>query len=290
MKSRNSLEHLLVPVDFSDVTRELVNAAANIANYYGSRITLLHVIEESIVLHVAGGYDVTGLIKNLESKARKSLEEIRDAMERKGIEVKIYPEMPIGNPGVVIADVAVEIGASEILIATKGLGLSRIIPAGTTLKEAVKLTRVPIIRIKAFKENGQARVVAGMPMFRKVLLGVDRNVSRDMVDYAFSLASKDEGKVVAVHVIEPPAVEPSYEIKNILKYCEKLSSEAGVELEAVIARGKPDKLLREILDQMGATSIIVGRTVERRISELILGSTLDRLIGIIDKPLIVYPL
>ncbi|MCE4603399.1 MAG: universal stress protein [Aeropyrum sp.] len=284
------LKHLLLPLDLSDVAEPLVKVVGEIAKQYGSRVTLLHVIEESIVFHVAGGYDVTGLIKTLEERARRKLEEFNTQLSDMGVDAEVYHDIPVGSPGAVISKIAVEISASEIVMATKGIGISRILPVGSTFKETVKLAHSPVLRFKVYKDEGRVKLVSNIPLFKRLLLCVDRNVSKDMINYAFSAASRDDGKIILLHVIEPPQTEPEYEIRNAIKYGEKLSRDSGVDMEVIMARGSAEKLIREVSEQMDVSSLIMGRTVEKKISELILGSTLDRLIIVSPKPIVIYPL
>ncbi|BAA79051.2 ATP-dependent universal stress protein [Aeropyrum pernix K1] len=284
------LEHILLPLDLSEVSKPLAISVAELASRHKSRVTLLHVIEEAMVIHVAAGYDVSSLIRSIEKNAREKLDKIKKLMMEKGANVVVYEDIPVGNPGTVISEVAEEVGATEIVMGSKGLGIFRILPLGSTVRETVKISRKPVIRLKTYKENGHVKVAYSPMLFRKILVGADRNTSKSMIDYAVNAASTDDGKVILAHIIEPPLEEPSYEVKNVFKYGEKAGEERGVEVEIVVARGRPDKMLTAIASQMDASSVLVGRTVERRLSELILGSTLDRLMTLCELPLIVYPL
>ncbi|WP_062662058.1 universal stress protein [Aeropyrum camini] len=210
------LEHILLPLDLSEVSKPLALSVAELASRYKSRVTLLHVIEEAMVIHVAGGYDVASLIRSIENNARKRMEEIRKLMEEKGVSVVVHEDVPMGNPGAIISEVAEEVGATEIVMGSKGLGIFRILPLGSTVRETIKISRKPVLRLKTYKEDGQVKVAYNTRLFRKILLGVDRNTSKSMIDYAVNAASIDDGKVVLAHVIEPPLEEPAYEVKTSL--------------------------------------------------------------------------
>ena len=286
---RRPLSHVLVPVDLSAVSKPLALTAGRIARRFEAEVTLLHVIEEGLVIHVAGGYDVESLIRSLEERARRLLGELRGELEALGVKVRVYDDIPVGDPGAVIPEVAEEVGASEIFMASKGAGLERIIPIGSTLKAAVGLTRVPIVRFKvSLGEGGQPEIVAPDDPFEFILVGVDENASKEMIEYSVALAARSGGRLMFLHVAEEG--EPSQYVRNALRLAEKKASEEGVRFESLILSGSPAKVIAQVSEQLPVTSVLVGRTVEKGLVEYILGSTLDRLLKTVRKPLIIYPL
>ncbi len=286
---KRPLSHILVPVDLSAVSKPLALASGRIAKHYDAEITLLHVIEEGIVIHVAGGYNVESLIRSLEERARRLLGELRSELESIGVKVRVYDEVPVGDPGAVIPEVAASIGASEIFVASKGSGLERIIPIGSTLKAIVGLTRVPVVRFKlGLTEGGEPEVLTGDDPFEFILVGVDENASKEMIEYSVALAARSGGRLMFLHVAEQD--EPSQYVKNALRLAEKKASEEGIRFETMILTGPPAKVIAQVSEQLPVTSLLVGRTVQKSLIEYILGSALDRLLKTVKKPLIVYPL
>jgi len=283
------LTHILVPVDLSAVSRPLALTSGRIAKRYDAEVTLLHVIEEGIVIHVAGGYDVESLVRSLEERARRLLGELRSELEAMGVKVRVYDDIPVGDPGAVIPEVASEVGASEIFMASKGAGLERIIPIGSTLKAAVGLTRVPIVRFKVvLGEGGQPEILAGDDPFEYILVGLDENASKEMIEYSVALAARSGGRILFLHVAEQE--EPTQHVKNALRLAEKKASDEGVRFETMILTGPPAKVIAQVSEQLPVTSVLVGRTVQKSLIEYIVGSTLDRLLKTVRKPLIIYPL
>lgn len=284
------MSHILVPVDLSRVSDLLVEASGRIAKRYRSRVTLFHAIEEGLVVHVASGYDVEGLRRYLEERARRRLEEYRRRLDSMGVDVDVYDDIPVGDPGVLISDVAGEVGASEVLMASKGSGLERIIPIGSTLKVAVGLSRVPVVRFKVVSGDGEAALETGdSDPFRFILVGVDENASKGMIEYAVSLAARSGGRLMFLHVVEYGREEPSPHVKNALRLAEKKASEEDVRYETMILSGPPHKVIFQVSEQLQVTSVLVGRTVQKSLVEYLFGSTLDRLLKVVRKPLIIYP-
>ena len=282
------LSKTLLPVDLSPASDALVNYIKS-WKPFNPEIVLMHVIEESIVVHAGGGYDVTGLISWLTEKAQAKLREYREALEAAEIRVDVYHDIPVADPGSMIPEVAKRVKASEIVIASKGWGLSRVIPLGSTVNIVVKLSSVPVIRFKVVKEGDKARVLAKENPFSKVLVGVDVNASKDMIEYSVRLAAKADGKLIYAHVVEHGETPPP-QVKNAFRFAEKMTAALGVDSDFVVVSGTPSKVLLQLSAHLDATSILLGRTVTRSLEELILGSTLDKLLKVAPQPVIVYPL
>ena len=290
MGGSEPLSKVLIPVDLSVASEALIRYVASIRKPRFD-VVLFHAIEESIVLHAGGGYDVTGLIKWLEEKARTKMDEFKSALESAGFRAEIYPDMPVADPGGVIPEVAASINATEIFIASKGMGLARVIPLGSTVNAVVKLSRVPVVRFKVLhdKKKNETTILGGSEPFTKILVGVDSNASKEMIEYSIRLASRAGGKVIYAHVIEH-GESPPPQVKNSFRLAEKLSSTLGVDSDFIVVSGHPPKVILQLASHLEATSILVGRTVTRTLEEIILGSTLDKLLKVSQLPLIVYPL
>ncbi|MEB3860630.1 MAG: universal stress protein [Desulfurococcales archaeon] len=288
MVHQDPLTRILLPLDFSRVSEPLLDFATKLAIKYSSELLLVHVIEESIVEHVAAGYDVTGFVEELEEKARAKLEQYADKARSQGARARVYENMVVGDPAAVIANIASEEGASEILTASKGWGIRRLIPLGSTVRLLAALSPVPLIRLKAVKEGEEVKVL-GSPeeVFSHILVAVDTTVTSATVEYAASLAAKTRARITVVHVIENRG--EADDLKFVDEVVSEISSR-GIEVSRVIVSGKPYKRIIEVSSQLEASSILVERRVMSHVlRELLLGSTLVNLLNKASKPVIVVP-
>ena len=287
---REPLSNIFLPLDFSEASDLMVKYVSSLAKKYRSRVTLFHAIEEWMVIHVAGGYDVTGLIRDLEARSRDMLEKAKAELERNGVNADIYSDVPVADPGIAIVDAAKDSYASEIFVASKGHGLHRIIPLGSTVSIVVKLSSVPVVRFKVVKgEDGKPKIHGPPDPFKRVMVCVDRNATRDMMRYSIALALKSGGRLYFLHVIEGGR-EPEGKVKALLKTASSMAEEAGVDNEVIVVTGSPYKSILQLAIQLDITSILMGRTVSRSFNEYIMGSTLDRVLAFSSQPVIVYPL
>ncbi len=280
------LTRILVPLDLSKVSEVLVDFSSRLAMKYDSEILLMHVIEESVVEHVAAGYDVSGWVKELEQKAREKLSKYAEAVREKGVRVRIYGEIPVGDPAAVIAHIADEENVSEILVASKGWGIKRIIPVGSTARLLAGISPVPLLRLKAVRKDGRIEVL-GDPdtLFSNILLAVDRDYSDNVVEYVGKVASRSGGTVTVLHV-----VEGDYDIGFIDSIVEMLKA-MGVGVGRMVLSGKPYKRIIEVSSHIDASLVVIERKVEDHpvLREILFGSVMSNLLGKLEKPLCIIP-
>lgn len=278
------LTRILVPVDFSPVTKPLVDLAASISSQYSSEIVLMHVIEESIVDHVSAGYNVTLLVENLVEESKRKLEELSTyALEKGAARVSVYREIPIADPAPAIAGVASEIRASEVLVASKGWGLSRLFSLGSTGRLVVKLSPVPVIFVKAIKENDSVRLLLrDGKLFGTLLYAIKHDYTTPSLEYLMKLASLTKSRVTIVHIPESGTTEFLSDIERRLSY-------SAIEVEVVEVRGRAHDAIIRYARAIGANAIYLERRVHQGPRSIFLGSVLDRVLNAAEVPVIVHP-
>jgi nucleotide-binding universal stress UspA family protein len=144
---------------------------------------------------------------------------------------------------------------------------------------------------------------AGMKTF---LVPVDFSaVSKEIVDTAVTFAHSFSGKVVLLHVIQPPIITSEYAlpveaVQEAIIASEKDASDkltaysaqfqaAGVGLEAIVRHGPPVHAILEEAQKVDADFIIMGSHGHGKIYDLLVGSTASGVIkearcGVIIMP------
>jgi len=290
VKPERPFERILVPVDLSPVSDELVRVAGEIALKYGSEVILLHVIEEYIVDHVAAGFDPNKIISKLEEVARKKLSEYVEMLSEAGVAARMYDDIPVGVPSSVIAYVAKKEMVSEIVMTHKGRGYNRYLAIGGTTRGVIKLADQPVLVYKVIKEGDRFRLLGSSEFARRIVFGVDEMVNDEMIDYLVRLAqiSKTE-TIYVVHVMELDIDEEKAR-SLVERVASKIRDNVEAEVYSIILTGKPGRVIARFAKEPDATSIMVGRTVRKTLIERILGSTLDRILVEATIPVLVYPL
>ncbi len=142
------LQRILVPLDFSQFSLHALSQALAVAEQFGARIILLHVVEPAVYPenHMAGAVPLDQGNQVLLEAARERLEEIR----RQHIGSKIPTEalVRIGHPYSEIPDTAKAMGADLIVIATHGYtGLKHVL-LGSVAERVVRHASCPVLTVR----------------------------------------------------------------------------------------------------------------------------------------------
>jgi len=121
-------ETVLLAIDHSSQTTETVAVGLQLARQHGSRVVLLSVVEEEGTMH--DPVAVTEL-----------LEQARSRFEQAGLPCDVFERQ--GKPAFVIGDVADEINADVIVIATRGITLEE--DQHSTAARVIQLAPCPIL-------------------------------------------------------------------------------------------------------------------------------------------------
>jgi len=280
------LTRILVPVDFSPVSEPLVRLAAVVASKYSSELVLLHVIEEGVVEHVSAGYNVNLVIEEMVEEARRKLERLADSARDAGApRVSVFGEVPVADPAPAIAGVASKIRASEVFVASRGWGLSRLFSLGSTSRLVVKLSPVPVLFLKAVRDDGRVRLLTRGDVFGgTILYAVKSGYTREAVEYLIKLASLTRSRLVLISV-----EENGVKAEDVVGELARRISYNGVEVEAVASKGKVHEAILKYARAVEANLIYLERRIHSGIRGLILGSTLDRILNSSELPVLVHP-
>lgn len=137
------IHHILVPVDFSEGTRQALEYSAGLGRMFSSRITLLHVMEpltpppDGLVLSFEA-YD-----HSLAEAARKSL----GAMAAE-LDPEANIEMTSGNPWACIVERAQQGGIDLIVMPTHGRTALKHLLMGSVAERVVQHAPCPVLVVR----------------------------------------------------------------------------------------------------------------------------------------------
>lgn len=149
-----TIRTILVPVDFSKASKAALATARSLAELWGGRLHLLHLVEPMIVPGPYGmlpaGQPIT---LDYEALAQRASEQLADLM--KGVPEDSYElHVRVGSARVDIVDVAQRLPADLIVQASRGLtGLPRLL-LGSTAEHVLRTAPCPVLTVKA-PEGGE---------------------------------------------------------------------------------------------------------------------------------------
>jgi universal stress protein A len=141
------IRHILAPTDFSDYSKQALSDALELAQTFGAKLSLLHVVEPSPYLGEftppTMGAD---LLSDLERQASAALAQLLpDAQEAK---VEVTRAVAIGSPSQTIVETAEAEHVDLIVMATHGrTGLSHLL-IGSVAERVVRTAPCPVLTIR----------------------------------------------------------------------------------------------------------------------------------------------
>ena len=140
-----SFRNIVVPVDFSDFSREALDYAKNLAREFGSTLLLLHSVylQYYVTNDEYARYDFPLVMEGLEKFAQEQMRELVRNTARDGIKVESMLE--VGHAGEQICDRAKDRNADLIVTATHGrTGLKHAL-IGSTAEFVVRHASCPVL-------------------------------------------------------------------------------------------------------------------------------------------------
>ena len=141
------ISHILVPTDFSPFSDLALEHAASLAEKFGAKITILHVITlaEVNALNSQPGNPCENIVLKIQNNMREEFE--KNAGNYSIVEEPVL-EVAVGEPAEEIAKFAEENGVNLIVMGTHGrTGLASIFLGSVTIG-VIKKTCLPIMVVK----------------------------------------------------------------------------------------------------------------------------------------------
>jgi nucleotide-binding universal stress UspA family protein len=142
------INQILAPTDFSESSKQAVQCAYELAQTFGAKLQLLHVVELLVypVEMFLVSEDGTTLMDDLERQARLDLAELVPKSQDGTVEVLC--RAVVGTPHLKIAKVAAAEKVDLIVMSTHGrTGLSHLV-MGSVAERVVRMAPCPVLSIR----------------------------------------------------------------------------------------------------------------------------------------------
>ncbi len=142
-------QHILVPIDFSDVSEHALAVAVELASSLQASIHILHVYEIPVY---SFSFPDSSYIASPEAAAKLSelaqqnLDKVTSHYVEHGIPIQSMLRQ--GSPHEEIVSVATEIGADAIVLGTHGRGLLAHAILGSVTERVIRTSPVPVMTVR----------------------------------------------------------------------------------------------------------------------------------------------
>ncbi len=148
------IRHILAPTDFSESSIQALEYAMGLAQVYGAKLTLLHVVElPSYLIDGHAPAQMSAALHNeMQRQAQREL--ARLLPETQGAQVAIARQAVVGVPYQKILETATAEKIDCIVMATHGrAGLSHML-MGSVAERVVRMALCPVFALRPTTERG----------------------------------------------------------------------------------------------------------------------------------------
>jgi nucleotide-binding universal stress UspA family protein len=144
-------DEVLVPTDGSEAAEAAIDHAVDVASTYGARLHALYVVDTSVYSSLEVGVET--VVEALTEEGEKAVERVA---ERAGAaDVPVETHVVTGTAHPTILEVADEVDADLIVMATHGRrGIERYL-LGSVTERIVRKSDVPVMTVRAGPEVGE---------------------------------------------------------------------------------------------------------------------------------------
>jgi nucleotide-binding universal stress UspA family protein len=262
------ITRILVPVDFSEASRNAACYARALARRTGARLSLLHVVDP-----VSFDYSMVGASEEV----MRELSQARAAHARRAIDTlvdsasAVNRELSEGDPATEILQ-RIESDETDLLVmSTRGAGaVKRVLGVGSVTLHVLASAECPVLTALDF--GPRLLVDKGV-----ILCGLDLGPSAARtLQWAATAAREFEARLVVVHATTF-GHKKMFEIMGdewhrtlrigLEQHFRELLEQAGVAAEVVIGDGSPHAVVAETARTLDAGWVVIGRSASRDVKD-----------------------
>ncbi|MGH0033544.1 MAG: universal stress protein [Myxococcota bacterium] len=282
------IDCILLPTDFSDHSRGALEAGVGLAQRFGARLVLAHAYgAPAATLSSYGRAFPPDVLDEVRDEARDRLDQEAEALRARGIDVVTRLSKQTAQE--TLARTAEEVGASLIVMGTRGHGAVKQALLGSVAQHTMRAASCPVMTVSERLGVEQAS------RFQRILVPTDFSTAQDAsLAIARDLAGRgDEAAeiVIAHSIFVPPEIEAEVEqsgdsmrqalnapsLARIDALVETLAAE-GHRARGEILTGRPAEAIVAEARASAVDLIVMGTHGRSGLSHFILGSVAERVV------------
>ncbi len=287
------IEKILCPVDFSEYSAKAYDYALSLAQHYGAKLFLQHVVQPltSLYPYYAFPDAVNEAFWGLESQAREKLSQLMMARPSSGIEVERY--VHTGTVPECILAFAESQGVDLIVMGTHGRhGFDRL-TMGSATEKVLRKAHCPVLVVRKPAHDFVSPGDTLDPVrLKKILFCTDfSEYSNRALAYALSLAMEYNAELTLLHVLED--VPPDDDLQKCVAVITRRLGELApadardwCEVRPAVRIGKPYQQILQIALETETDLVVMGVRGRSAVDLAMFGSTTHRVIQLGTSPVL----
>ncbi|MGC3973405.1 MAG: universal stress protein [Nitrospira sp.] len=199
------VKRILFATDFSDDASRAQEYAVHLAGACDAKLDVLHVIEAPHEMHADPEF--LGMVGRSRDAAARQLEEVRDAVARRGTPARV--RLLMGNPSEHIHQAAREQDIDLVVLGAQGRTNVLYGLIGKTAERLIHEGPCPVLAVPGSRKDAvEVPPTDRSALIRHILAPLDFSTSSlDAVEYAVHLAHRVGATVTLMHVLEPASYD-----------------------------------------------------------------------------------
>ena len=294
LKNSVLIKLILCPVDFSESSVAAYHHALSLADHYGSKLVVQHVVElwrypSSSFAASAGAYD-----EFWQAICEGSKEKLREFVNHHSPD-GIQPELVLQEG--IAADVILSLAQSQkadlIVMGTHGhRGFDRLM-VGSVTNRVMRRAPSPVLAVsKPHDPNGEAKEGRHVHHLNRILFCTDFSQNSERaLDYALSVSAEYDAEVTLLHVLEgeerAQVKEPA--VSALTKQLDELvppAARAKLKIKTAVRVGKPYQQIIQLALESQSDLVAMGVHGRGAIDLAVFGSTTYRVIQLGPCPVL----
>lgn len=276
-----SLNSIVATTDFSDITHQAVRRAALIAARHNARMTLLHVVNPSLLTRSRAWFSFQSGIDHKVAVAQTALGRLAAAIEGQH-DLRVTLAVQVGHPFEEICRMTEE---ADLLV----LGSTRVNPLqslifGTPTEQLLRLVRRPVLVAKQAAEEQYRRILVAVDLDRSaesILRSASSLAPAASLHVFHALSTRRMDKMRASGVPEAVIreVRDGEQQQTVVQLRSLLASIGLAGALASVDYGDPPWLTLQRQQEIGADLIVLGKDKPLALCQFLLGSVPQRVLS-----------
>jgi nucleotide-binding universal stress UspA family protein len=275
---QNNLNHILVPIDFSEQSNIALGQSYNMARLSNSDITLIHVIEDVklpfLTSFISRRKEYDEIMEDAISQKLQQL--AKDTAGKSGLNVNVLIRRGKAYEEIVAA--ANDLQVSFIIMGTNGsIGIKRFI--GSNALRVIKEAHCPVITIKGkHHKEGCKNIVLPLDLTKE---------SREKVNEAVEIAKFFGSTIHVVSVVEDNEEFAVNKLKRQLDQVEEFIQERNVKCTTKFIIGNDiARVVNDFAKEIDADLTMIMTQQEMNWTDLFIGSQAQEVINNSEIPVL----
>ena len=287
-------DRILIPTDGSEGSIRAVNRGLGVAKSFDADVHVLYVVDSRLF----GGMDLADeeeLERTARGSGRQAITVVRERAAELGLE--ITQRVTVGVPHADIMEYVESNDIDLVAMGTHGRIGADLAALGSTTERVLQRADVPVLTVRLSGELDQGRGSFDAEV-DDILVPTDgSDASMRAAEHAIGFADQYGATLHALYVVDTSIFEFEDAPRSILgtlrdggedavSEIDSLASDAAISATVSIDEGNPAELILGYADDIDAELLALGRRGRTGLPEVLLGSTIARVVRVSETPVL----